>query len=373
MEVFEVNNKRLAGEFINLPKRIYKNDPNWICPLDNDIEAVFDPRLNIFFTHGMCSRFILKDRDQTIGRIAVFINYKKITKNARPAGGIGFFECINNKDAAFLLFNKAKDCLKENGMGFMDGPVNFGENDKYWGLLVEGFKPPSIYMNYNPPYYMGFFDAYGFHKLYDQLTNYLDITVPFTERFTKIADWVIKKPGYSFEPMKVKHFNKYAKDLLEIYNDAWCIFENFTPLEMETVQESFRQMKPLLDEKIIWFAYYNEEPIAFLVCMPDVNQVIKHLRGKTDVWGKVKFLYYSKSEKIDRLRAIIMGCKIRYQHKGLESALIRCLQKEVMPRNTIKGIELAWVGDFNEKMMAIHEATGAVRDKVHRTYRYIIE
>lgn len=371
MEILEVKNKHLAREFITLPKKIYKNDPIWICPLDNDIEAVFDPRLNIFFSHGICSRFILKDNDQTIGRIAVFINHEKNVKNPLPTGGIGFFECINDKNAAFRLFDKAKDWLKENGMLAMDGPINFGENDKYWGLLVEGFKPPSIHMNYNPPYYIHFFESYGFQKQYDQLTNYLDITVPFTDRFTKIADWVLKKPGYSFEYLHTKRFDKYANDLLEIYNDAWRDFENFTPLEIETLRESFRQMKPILEEKIIWFAYYNNEPIAFIVCMPDVNQLIKHLNGKIDLWGKLKFFYYSKTISIDRIRVIIMGCKKKYQNKGIESALIRSLQLEVMPRNTIKGVELAWVGDFNQKMMAIHEATGAVRDKVHRTYRYL--
>lgn len=370
MEVLEVNNEHLTREFITLPKKIYKNDPNWIYPLENDIRSVFNPGHNIFFTHGSCTRFIIKDNSEIIGRIAVFVNYRKTVNTPLPAGGIGFFECINEKSTAFLLFDNAKEWLKEKGMLAMDGPVNFGENDKYWGLLVEGFKPPSIYMNYNPPYYADLFESYGFQKQYDQLTNYLDITIPFTERFTKIADWLLKKPGYSFEHIQVKAFDKYARDFQEIYNDAWSSFENFTPIEMETIKASFQQLKPVFDEKIIWFAYYNNEPIAFFVCIPDINQIVKHLNGKINLWGKLKFFYYSKTKTIDRLRAITMGCKKKYQNKGVESALIRCLQLEVVPRNTIKGIELSWVGDFNSKMLAIHEATGAVRDKVHRTYRY---
>ncbi len=373
MEVLEVNNKKLAREFLNLPGKIYRNDPFWVCPPDNDVKAVFDKRLNVYFTHGICTRFILKDNSKTIGRIAVFINYKKNNPNTIPVGGIGFFECINDRNAACLLFDKSKDWLKAKGMYAMDGPINFGENDKFWGLLVEGFKPPGIYMNYNPPYYQDFFESYGFQKQYDQLTNFLDITVPFTERFTKIAGWVMKKPGYSFDHISKSNFSKYAKDFQEIYNDAWSDFENFTPMEMETIMETFRQMKPVFDEKIIWFAYYNDEPIAFLVCMPDVNQILRNLDGKFNWWGKIQFLFYSKITTIDRIRSIIMGCKKKYQHKGIESALIRCLQLEVVPRNTIKGVELAWVGDFNDKMIAIHEATGAIRDKVHRTYRYIFQ
>ncbi len=370
----EVNDKSSAEEFIELPRRIYKNDPNWICPLDDDIISVFSPERNVFFSHGSCIRWILRnDQGETIGRIAAFINTHKAFSQTQPTGGIGFFECINDRAAAFLLLDTAKNWLKEKGMKAMDGPINFGENDKYWGLLVEGFKPPSMGMNYNPPFYQELFEAYGFKKQYDQLTNLLDLTVPFPERFTKIADWVMKKPEYSFRHFRKKGFNHFAASFREVYNDAWSNFESFTPLEMGTITESFRQMKPIMDEKIIWFAYHKEEPIAFVICMPDINQILKHLHGKMNWLGKLKFLWYKQAIKVDRIRIIIMGCKKKYQNHGIESALIRKLQLEVVPRNTIKGVELAWVGDFNQKMMAIHEATGAVKDKVHRTYRYTFE
>lgn len=371
MNIEEVTNSLTARQFIDLPRLLYKNDPVWICPLDNDIKAIFNPALNNFYKHGKCTRWILKDEQENcIGRVAAFINNEKISKQEIPAGGIGFFECINNKDAAFTLFDTAKAWLKENGMLAMEGPINFGENDKYWGLLIEGFIPPAMGMNYNPPYYQQFFEQYGFEKKYDQLTNYLDITVPFTERFTKIADWVMKKPGYSFKHFESKQFQKLAADFAEIYNDAWSEFENFVPIKYETIKESFRQMKPIVDEKIIWFVYYNDEPIAFVVSLPDINPILKKVQGKLNLLGKLKFLWYKKTTTPERLRMIIMGCKKHYQNKGIESALIRCLQLEVVPRGTVKGVELAWVGDFNEKMLAIHKATGAKKEKVHRTYFY---
>lgn len=372
MDLIEIANSRQARAFIELPATFYKNDPHWICPLDTDVEAVFDPSRNIFFSHGVCKRWLLQGADgQIMGRIAAFINYEKANKNPQPTGGVGFFECVNNRQAAHLLFDTARNWLQEKGMEAMDGPVNFGENDKFWGLLVEGFKPPSLGMNYNPPYYQELFESYGFQKLYDQFTNFLDATVPLPERFTKISDWVMRKPGYSFRHFDKKQFNKFASDFIEIYNDAWSDFENFSPLQLGTVKESFRQMKPIMDEKIIWFAYYNDEPIAAILCLPDVNQLLKHVNGKLDLWGKLKFFWYSKTATVDRLRIIVMGCKKKFQNHGIESALIRCLQNEVLPRNVIKGVELAWVGDFNDKMLALHEATGARQDKIHRTYRYI--
>lgn len=368
MQTIEVNTRKLNDEFVNLPKKLYQNDPNYISPLDNDIHAIFNPLRNNFFSHGVCKRWLLYDKTGYIGRIAAFIDFEKSKIKTHPTGGIGFFECIQDKKKAFALLDTAIEWLKSQGIQRVEGPINFGENDKFWGLLVEGFKQPSLNMNYNPPYYQTYFEEYGFVKLYDQFTNVLDVSKPMPERFTKISDWVMRKPGYTFKHLDTNQFDKFASDFQEIYNDAWKDFKNFTPLEMETIKESFRQMKPIMDPKIIWFAYYNEEPVAFILCLPDVNQILKHVKGKLDLIGKLKFLYYKKTTTVDRIRIIIMGCKQKYQHLGMESALIRCLQNEVLPRNTVKTVELAWVGDFNQKMIAIHEATGAVRDKVHRTY-----
>lgn len=373
MNLVEVTNKKTAADFIQLPRSIYRNDPAWICPLEQEICNIFQPETNSFFTHGQCTRWVLYNtQNKAIGRIAAFVNHKKVEAGHR-FGGVGFFECIYHTDAAHLLLDTAKAWLEQHGMEGMEGPVNFGENDKYWGLLVEGFKPPSMGMNYNPPYYREFFEGYGFTKAYDQLTNFLDATRPLPERFTKIANWIRRKPGYSFRHFDARQFNKFAADFRDIYNDAWQDFENFVPIDMGSIQDSFRQMKPIMDEKIIWFAYHNEEPVAFVLCLPDVNQVLRHVNGRLNLWGKLKFLWYKKTTTINRLRIIIMGCKKKYQNHGVESALIQCLQQEVVPRGTIKGVELAWVGDFNNKMMSIHEATGAIKDKVHRTYRYTFD
>jgi hypothetical protein len=372
MKISEVTDSRTDKVFVHFPRILYRNDPNWICPPDNEIEAVFDPKRNNFFNHGVCKRWILYDNNQLpIGRIAAFINYNKAHKSGRPTGGVGFFECINDAAAAHFLLDTARNWLQQNGMEAMDGPINFGENDKYWGLLIEGFKPPSLGMNYNPPYYKELFESYGFTKSYDQLTNLLDATKEMPDRFNKIADRVMANPQYCFRHFEKNQFNKFAEDFREVYNDAWASVEHFTPIEMKTIRESFRQMKPVMDQKIIWYAYHYDEPIAFVVCMPDVNQVLKRLNGKMDLWSKLKFLWYQRFMTIDRLRIIIMGCKKKFQNHGIESALIRCLQKEVLPRKTIREVELAWVGDNNPKMMALHEATGATKDKVHRTYHYV--
>lgn len=369
MQILPVSDNNTRNEFLNVARFIYKDDPNWICPLDNDINAIFDPAKNPFHGHGNCARWILKDDNgQTIGRVAAFINEKKAYQWEQPTGGMGFFECIDDRNAAFLLFDTAKNWLKERGMLAMDGPINFGENDSYWGLLVEGFTQPSYGMNYHLPYYQQFFTEYGFEKQYEQITNHLEVRKPFPERFTKIATWVSGKPGYTFEHFSKKKAEKYVSDLMEIYNDAWINFENFVPIKKETLLESFKKMEAIMDEKLIWFAYVNGEPASFVVIIPDANQLIKGFNGKLGLIEKLKFVY-RRWRGVNRMRAIVMGTKSAFQKHGLESALFIKLKEYVLPLDQYDELELSWVGDFNDKMLSIHQATGATFGKRHLTLR----
>lgn len=369
MIIKEVDSPFSAREFLDVGHGIYKNDNSWVCPLDKDIEAVFDPKKNNFHSHGSCTRWVLKSSDgKLIGRIAAFINDRKAYQFDQPTGGIGFFECINNYTTAKLLFDTAKDWLSERGMKAMDGPINFGENDSFWGLLLEGFTTPSYGMNYHPAYYKKLFEDYGFFILYEQITNHLQINKPFPERFTKIAEWVANKPGYTFKHLEVSNFEKFAKDFVEIYNDAWKDFENFVPLDTQGIMESFNKMRTVMDEKLIWFAYINDEPASVIVILPDANQMIKSFKGRLGLIEKLKFSYF-RWKGVTRMRAVVMGTKQAYQKHGLESALFIKLKEYVIPLNQYKELELSWVGDFNNKMLALHEATGATLGKKHATLR----
>ncbi|MCJ8208897.1 GNAT family N-acetyltransferase [Mucilaginibacter sp. RS28] len=371
MTIKEVKDKQTIKEFLDIPRLIYKDDPNWVCPLDNDIESVFDPKKNSFFQHGQCTRWVLKgDKGELLGRVAAFINEQKAYKYDRPTGGMGFFESVDNQQVADLLFDTAKNWLSERGMKAMDGPINFGENDTHWGLLVEGFIPPSYGMNYHRPYYKKLFDNYGFTTLYEQITNTIDAHKPFPERFTKIANWVAQKPGYEFKHLVAKDIDRFAADFREIYNDAWENFENFVPIATETIMDSFWQMKPIMDENLIWFAYVNGEPASAVVVLPDANQMLKNINGKLNLLGKLKFAYY-RWKGVSRMRAVVMGTKQKYQNHGLESALFIKLKEYVLPLNRYNEMELSWVGDFNDKMLALHYAMGATFSKKHATMRYI--
>ncbi|HTX88214.1 MAG TPA: hypothetical protein VMC08_04435 [Bacteroidales bacterium] len=370
MQVTEVTDKRSRKEFLEVPHLIYKGDPFWVCPLHSETEAVFSPSDNTFFKHGEATRWILKnDRGELIGRVAAFINRNKAWNFQQPTGGMGFFECIRDREAAFLLFDTCRSWLQERGMEAMDGPINFGENDVNWGLLVEGFMHPGLGMNYNPPYYRELFEAYGFRFYFEQVSNHLDLTKKFPERFWKIAGWVMSKPEYSFRHFTYDRTDPFIREMKEIYDNAWAFHENFTPLDEKVIRKSLKKAKFFLDEEMIWFAYHKEEPAAFLIMFPDVNQILKHLNGRLGPLNIVRFFYLKYRKTITRARIVIMGVKPKYQRSGLESGIFWHLNEKMKNKPHITELELSWVGDFNPKMRALHESVGATFAKRHITYR----
>lgn len=372
MNLHEVKTRKDAKRFLDTARKIYEKDQAWVCPLDSEVEAVFDPGKNVFFSHGDATRwYMTDDSGNLIGRIAAFINEKKAYTFKQPTGGMGFFECINNKQAAFKLFDTAKEWLEKRGMEAMDGPINFGENDSFWGLLVEGFTQPGYGMQYNPPYYQELFESYGFHNYFEMYSNHLSMETGLKPRFLKIADRIASKKEYSFEHFDQKNKDRYLNALLDVYNTAWQNHENFQPMTYEEINKSFKAAKPIIDEEMIWFVFKNDDPAAFLVMFPDANMILKHFNGKMNLWNKLRFIWMKKRHFMTRTRLVIMGVKPKYQKLGLESGIFAKLNETMKKRPWINELELSWVGDFNPKMRAIHDAVGSVPAKKHITYRYL--
>lgn len=373
MKLIEVTTRADQKDFISFPRTLYRDDPNWVCPLDSAIEAVFDPDKNQAYRNGRAIRWILRNYGgAVIGRVAAFIDKVRSDANSQPTGGMGFFEVIDDRTAAFRLFDAARDWLAGNRMEAMDGPVNFGENDNNWGLLVDGFMQQAYGMPYNKHYYKAFFEEYGFRNYFEQYSYHVG-TSKFPERIMKIAEWISKRPGYSFRHFELKNSRKFVNDIAEIYNAAWSEFkEDFTPLDPVILEESLRKAEFILDEEIIWFGYFNEKPVAFFVLFPDVNQILKHLGGKLNVVNMLRFFYYRKTHAMTRMRAVVGGVHPKFQGSGVESAIFLHLYKVFLKKPWYRELELSWVGDFNPKMIAIYEALGSHRAKTHITYRYMI-
>ncbi|HCM59171.1 MAG TPA: N-acetyltransferase [Bacteroidales bacterium] len=377
MNIAEVTTKALKREFIEFPKRLYKGDPNWVCPLDSETESVFDPSRNAAFRHGEAIRWILSDDDgATIGRVAAFIDEVRSKANRQPTGGLGFFEVSESREAAFMLFDTARKWLTDRGMKAMDGPINFGENDNYWGLLVEGFTRPGFGMPYNKTYYRKYFEEYGFRTYFEQYSYHKDVASVevFPERFRKIAEWISRRPGYAYRHFEYSQREKIAADMVEIYNATWAVFkEDFTPLDPARLQNTLQQAKAFIDPELIWFAYHNEKPVAFFIIFPDLNQILRHFEGRLTLWNKIRFLYYKTTHEMTRARALVAGVHPSYQNSGIESAIFLELFRVFRKKRFYRELELSWVGDFNPKMISIYEALGAHKAKTHLTLRYMMD
>jgi hypothetical protein len=234
MQLIDVNNSVTEKQFLEVPVSIYKGDANWIRPLDNDIRNVFDREKNKLFKSGAATRWILKnDNGKLIGRVAAFVNEKTARTSEYVTGGLGFFECINDQEAANTLFDAAKKWLAARGMEAMDGPINFGDRTAWWGLQVEGFAPPTYQMNYNPAYYIQLFEAYGFQTYFNQLVFRYDVENEVPLIFREKAQRIFKSPAFRFEHVRKAQLDKYAADLTQVYNEAWSKMGFFKPVTVE--------------------------------------------------------------------------------------------------------------------------------------------
>jgi hypothetical protein len=375
MEIVLVAGEPLIDAFHELPPQVYRNDPNWVAPLRMMMEDIFIPEKNAGFVHGDARRWLVKDGDRFLGRIAAFYDRSKLEEDKEVAGNIGFFECFDNPQAASLLFDTARDWLKSEGFTAMDGPVNFGENFFNWGLLVDGFQRQGFGMQYHPPYYKQLFENYGFQTYYQQFSYHLDITSPdLPERFWKIAEWVARKPDFSYKTFSFKEQDRCISDFLSIYEQAWSKHSNYKPIDRKDLKALIRHSKMVLEEEFIWYVYYKDEPIAFFMMIPDLNQILAHLKnGKLNIWNILKLIYLKRRKTMTRCRVLVMGVIPKFQGAGIESGIFWQLRQVMLRKPWYKEMELSWVGDFNPKMISLFKAVGSRYAKTHETLRYLFD
>jgi len=372
MQLTEVTSPALAQAFILVNVHLNKDNPNYIRPLNKDVESVFNPKKNKTFRHGEAIRWILKDDEgRAIGRIAAYANRKYKNKGDEvPVGGIGFFDCINNQEAADMLFDVAKHWLLQKGMGAMDGPINFGERDRWWGLVVQGFQEPMYGMNYNPPYYQALFENYGFRLYFQQVCFGMDPKKPLSPKVADRHAVYANQPAFKARHVDKKQLEKFAVDLMTIFNKAWAGHGGLRELKKDQVIGMFKQMKPVMDEKIIWFAYHNDDPIGMFVNLPDLNQWFKHLNGKFGLLHKLKFLWVKKTKPNKKFTGILFGIVPEFQGKGIDAFMIMEAAK-VVQKLSYTEYEMQWIGDFNPRMINVAQGIGDVsRSRILTTYRY---
>lgn len=375
MRIIQVTDKATTHQWMRLPWRIYAQDANWIPHLLQDVAKVFDAEKNKLLKEGKAERWLVVDDGGTpIGRIAAFVNPKTAYTEKQPTGGIGFFECINDQRAADLLLDTARNWLQGQGMQAMDGPINLGDRNMFWGLLIKNFTDPPIYgTNYNPPYYKDLLENYGFQIWFNQLFFKRSALTPVQPIFHRKYKQLEDDPNISMHDSVGRSVEQIASDFCTVYNDAWVDHENHKAMELATARKIVKAMKPVMDPRLLIFIRYADKPIAMYISLPELNEIFRYVDGNLNWWGKLKFLWYKKRGVVQTMTGIVFGVAKEFQGKGIEGALIVFGEKFIVNKKLYKDTVLTWVGDFHPRMVKVCENLGAENYRTLATYRYLFD
>jgi hypothetical protein len=355
-----------AEKFLDLPAKVYANDPNWVPPFRSSIAKQFNPD-NPFLQHGRLQQFLAVDaQDQPIGRIVAAINDRLIEKENQLVGIFGFFECIENLEVAQALLASACDWLRSHQITLVRGPIDLSTHNSCL-FLVDGFEtPPTIMMPYNPAYYPAFMEQSGWHKAKDSYAYEFPLDDPLPNEFER-AYQIACKGGVTFRPINTKG-DAYVEDATKVYHLFTKAFANnysSTPRSLEDFLEEARSLQSLIDPDIFPIAEYNGEMIGFWMALPDYNIALKHINGKLDLIGTLKFLWYRR--QIDQGRVLVICSLPEFRRKMVPLALIYLgLQGGIKKGKPYRRAELGHVYEDNMPSRKLIEASGG---KIYKTYR----
>lgn len=355
--------------FLDVPKLVYANDPNWVPPIRSSVAKNFKPD-NPFFQYGRLQQFIAtrfgKNGTEAIGRIVAAVNDRLIEREGEKVGVFGFFECVNDDGVGQSLLQAAADWLQQQGMTRVRGPIDLSTHNNCL-FLVDGFdSPPYLMMPYNAAWYPTLMEQNGWQKAKDAYAYMLDLSKSLPIEFER-AYRIAAKSGITFRPLHLKgdDFIADCTGLYNLFNKAFSNNWSSTPRTLEEFLDEAKSLQDLVDTDIFVIAEYESEMVGFFMALPDYNPVLKRVNGKLDWLGILKFLWYRRS--IDTARVIAICSLPEYRRKLVPMAVIYLgMQGGVQRKNPYRCAELSWVYEDNMPSRKIIEATGA---HVYKTYR----
>jgi GNAT superfamily N-acetyltransferase len=365
LAVRPVAGKRELDEFIKLPWRLYRNEPNWVPPLLLDRKRFFDRKRNPFFAHAEVEFFLAWREGQPVGRITAHIDRHFNEFQHHDWGMFGFFECENDPEAAQALLSTAEEWLRARGRDRMVGPMDFTTNDEC-GVLVDGFDlMPTVLTNWQHPYYPALIEGAGLTKAMDLYMWSMSVADrgAVHPAIWRVAAEVESKYGITIRHMRKKDMEAEVGRFLEVYNAAWERNWGFVPLTEDEVRHYAKDLKPVLDENWAFIAEKDGEPVAAALTLPDYNQVLIHLNGRLLPFGWAKALWYRR--RIDRVRVFALGAKPEWQHTGVAAKLYE-MHFDVAEHSREQSGETGWTLENNKRMNRAMERMGG---KIARTYR----
>lgn len=354
--------------FLHVSYHIYQDDPHWVAPLLGDLKKVFTDA-NPLFEHAEMQLWVVTQDGRDVGRIAGIVDRNFNTYQKDIAAFFGFFECINDHAVAYALMETVINWARGKGLKKVLGPLNPTTNEES-GLLVNGFdSSPVFMMTYNPPYYADLIAGEGFAKAKDLLAYFFDLANTPMGRFERIAAKFKKRePDIAIVPIRRRNLAKTLEKVKAVYNEAWQKNWGFVPMTAAEIHFMADRLKPLLTDGLAYVAETPQEPVGFLLAMPDFNEAFKPLKGRMLTPKLLCFLPYLLGWKVpDVCRAITLGVKTRYRGRGIEAAMLAEGLRAGF-RLGFRSVEASWILEDNTAMQRVIELFGGKPYKTYRIY-----
>ncbi|MBN2357532.1 hypothetical protein JXO59_15570 [candidate division KSB1 bacterium] len=369
LQIIPVTSRRDLKTFVHLPWRIYRNDPYWVPPLISEEYKMLDKK-GTFHTFGEAQYFLAYQDGRPIGRISAHINHQYEKYHDRETGFFGFFECIDNADAASALFDAAADYLRRKNKKRILGPMSFCIYD-ISGVLYEGFdSSPVILLAYNPPYYNDLLTRAGFVKAIDWYAFLVNKDAPIRPALHRVKDRILRQKDLEIVPLNMKEYNERVRDVGHIFSDAWMENWGHVPLTEGQIQDLAKELKMVVVPQATYFAFYKGECVGFSLSIKDLNPAIKKANGRLFPFGLFKILLASR--KVNRLRTIAMGVLKGHRHRGIDIAFyLKTIEDGT--RLGFVDSECSIIVETNQRMIGALEDLAAERYKTYRFYEKKID
>jgi hypothetical protein len=371
-----VSGKADKQAFVALPWTIYADDPNWVAPLKSEAHDLITPGKNPFFEHAEAQFFLARRGSEVVGRISAHIDRLAltITPEQGMGPGTGNFGLLEAKDAeaAAALIAAAEDWLRARGMTRALGPISLSIWEEP-GLLIKGHDhPPTVMMGHQSAAYQPWIEAAGYRPVKQLLTCALDISQPFPPLIQRIVQSGEKNPRIVIRKVDKAKFEQEAAIIVGILNDAWGRNWGFVPITDTEIAFIGKKLKPIVFEDLIRIAEVDGEPVAFMMTLPDLNEVLKPLNGNLFPFGWAKLLWWLRKPKVRTMRVPLMGVVQKLQATRLASQLafmmIEFIRRASVAEYGATRGEIGWILDDNQGMNAIAEAIDSKVNKVYQIY-----
>ncbi|MDP9085658.1 MAG: N-acetyltransferase [Pseudomonadota bacterium] len=371
----EVSAKADRKQFVNFAWEVYKNDPAWVPPLKDEVHGLIDPKKNPWFGHAKAQLWLAEREGKVVGRISAQVDQLVLDHVAPGLGQWGMFEALDGEAAAKLI-ETAEEWLRAQGMNRTMGPISLSIWDEP-GLLISGFdQPPMIMMGHHRPAYQEWIESAGYAKAKDLLTYEVDIRPEAEGVMARMVAAGDKNPRIVLRPVDKSQFERDSAIILNLLNDAWSANWGYVPLTAAEIAYAGKKLKPIIYPELVRIAELDGEPVAFMMTIPDINELTRDLNGELFPFGFIKLLWRLRKPRTKRVRVPLMGVAKKLHGTRLAGQLalmlIEHIRRDAVGKFEATHGEFGWILEDNQGMMSIAQLPGAQINHTYRIYEKAI-